>query len=535
MRLLRIRRLVFSFLFMAAVIFTTGAQAGTPNDALVMAWNLDAISTFDPAQIGELVTDEIIRNICEPLLNNDEQDESKIAPGVAESWEVSKDNKVITLHLRQDGVHPSGNPVTAEDAVWSIKRVLQLEFGASTLLKNYGFNKGNMDDAFKVVDEHTMQVKLQEPYPPNLIMLDILTSRMATVLDKKTLLANEVNNDLGHQYAVTHTACYGPYSLSKWNAGEVVVLEQNKNHWQGMPAMKRIIAVHVSEPSAQRLQLEKGDIDVARDLTPEDITVLQKNPDIKIINTRMHQITYLALSNANPIFKNDKVRLALKYLWDYEGLSHTVIQNIGIPRASVVPLGAFGALDKEQGLPFKLDIEKARSLLKEAGYADGFETSLLIGTLPEMPALAQHFQENASKVGIKVKIEQMANAELFSKFRSRKFESLLIEWRVGVPHAHGILSTHAFNPDNRDEAKLTQMPAWRGSWYRPEFNKMVEEAAFESNPEKQMALYHKIQLRHMQEGPYVYLFQKVANLSVRREVTSFPAHAFRIYYNKITK
>jgi peptide/nickel transport system substrate-binding protein len=138
-------------------------------------------------------------------------------------------------------------------------------------------------------------------------------------------------------------------------------------------------------------------------------------------------------------------------------------------------------------------------------------------------------------VGIKASIERMADAELFGRFRGRNFDALVIEWRVGVPHAHDILSTHAVNPDNRDEAKLTQMPAWRGSWYRPEFNELVKQAAFESDPNQQIQMYHTIQYRHMQEGPYTYLFQKISNFAVRKEVTAFPAHAFRVYYDKVTK
>ncbi|MDD9334109.1 MAG: ABC transporter substrate-binding protein, partial [Bartonella sp.] len=91
---------------------------------------------------------------------------------------------------------------------------------------------------------------------------------------------------------------------------------------------------------------------------------------------------YWGFNMTNPIFANAKVRLAMRYLIDYEGLGKTFLKGVGIPRASFIPLGNLGALDEKEGQPFKLDLQKAKQLLTEAGYPDGFEVNFLVGTSP---------------------------------------------------------------------------------------------------------------------------------------------------------
>ncbi|MEM8851649.1 MAG: ABC transporter substrate-binding protein, partial [Pseudomonadota bacterium] len=204
-------------------------------------------------------------------------------------------------------------------------------------------------------------------------------------------------------------------------------------------------------------------------------------------------------------------------------------------RASVVPLGAFGALDEEAGQPFALDLDKARALLEEAGYGDGFSARLFVGTLPYVAPLAQHLQENAAKVGIDLSIEQMANAQLFSSFRGRDFDTIMLAWQTSVPHAHGMLSRHAINPDNSDEANLTMFPTWRASWFDEEFNARVDEALFEKDEAKQIELYEQLQRDHMERGPFAYLFQMLDTAALSGTVTDWPWNAFRVYYASVEK
>lgn len=513
----------------------TIAAAETPPDTLVMARNIDAISTFDPAQIGEVVTDELIVNICDSLVETDPQNEAGVIPAVATDWTVSEDGQKITFNLVKDAVFPSGNPVRAEDAAWSLRRVLKLGYGNAATLTEYGFDAENVNEAFVAVDEYTLEINLSRPYPSELIMQAIASNRVANVLDKETILAEEVDGDFGNKFLTTNTACVGPYSLSRWNAGEVVILEANENYYGEAPKLKRWIIRHVAEAQAQRLLLEQGDIDVARDLGPEDLRDMEGADGIKIASTPTHQIMYMGFDNGQERFDDDRVRRAFRYLIDYDGLAGSVMNYLGTPRATVVPMGAYGALNEEEGQPFGLDIEKARKLLAEAGYEDGFSARMFIGTQAFAAPLAQHIQENAKEVGIDLKIEQMANAQLFSAFRGRDFDTVMLSWRTAVPHAHGMLSRHAVNPDNSVEAQLTMYPTWRASWFREDFNKRIDEALFEADKDKQLEMYRQLQLDHLEQGPFAYMFQVIDNAAHRDVVSNWTWNAFKTYFDKIGK
>jgi len=512
-----------------------GAQAATPGNAMVMAWNIDAISTFDPAQIGEVVTSELLQNTCDSLVGFDPKDEKKLVPALAERWDVSPDKQQITFHLRDNLVFPSGSKATAQDLAWSMARVVKLGFGNSATLTEYGFTKDTVEQRITAPDERTLVMKLDKPYPVNLVLQAIGANRVSTLLDRQTVMKNEVNGDLGNKYLATHTECVGPYHLRQWNAGESVVLEANPKYWGPAPKLKRIIIRHVAEAGTQRLLLEKGDVDVARDLTPEDMQAIEKMPGITLSRTLKPQIVYWGFNNANPIFAKEKVRLAMRYLIDYDGLGKTVMAYNGVPRASFAQLGAFGALDEKEGQPFKLDLEKAKQLLTEAGYPDGFETTMIFGTLPYAAPIAQHIQQNAAKIGVRIRLEQMANAQLFARHRGREFETAMLAWQTGVPDAHGNASRQIYNPDNRPEAKLTQFPSWRHAFQDEKANQMAMAALLEQDEEKRAEMYHALQRDMMQRGPTAIMFQSIMLAGVRNTLKNWTWNGFAAYYDLASK
>src|SRR5262249_11734924 len=289
-------------------------------------------------------------------------------------------------------------------------------------------------------------------------------------------------------------------------------------YWGKKPKLRRIVIRHVPESGAERLQLEKGDIDAAHLLSADDLDGVAANKDIRVEHTVMHGFTYLAFNTADPILGNPKVRLAFRYLVDYQGLAQGLMKNLGSPRASLVPEGAFGALSKEEGLPFKLDLDKAKQLLTEAGYPNGFTKKYIVSSNSFGPALAQHVQANAAKVGVTLEIEQMTDGTLFSRNRARDFEVCQIGWQTNYADAHAMISRHAINPDNRAEAKLAMLPVWRASFQDQTINEMAEAAMMERDEAKRIEAYHTIQKKLMAEGPFAYMFQTVRSIAVRNEV-----------------
>jgi peptide/nickel transport system substrate-binding protein len=518
-----------------------GGQAATPQDALVMAWNLDALITFDPAQIGEVNGADIITgNVCSTLVRYDPKDMTKIIPGTAESWSTSPDGLTLTFKLRSDLKFPDGTPATAEDAAWSLQRAVLLGFFSSSNLTQWGFNKDQIADQIQATDDHTLVVKLAKPYPASLILsAAFANNNVATILSKAVGLKNakvvDGKSDLGNAFFKTGPVCVGPYHVVRWDANDVVIVERNDNYFGPKPGVKRVIIRHVPESSAERLLLEKGDIDVARLLNTDDLKALESNKDIHIEQTLQQGITYLALNTLDPILGNPKVREAIRYLIDYDGLTNTILPYKGVPRADLVPEGAFGALGRKEGQPFSLDLAKAKQLLTEAGYPDGFSKKMILSANDIAPAIAQHIATNAAKVGLKVELEQMADANLFTRGRNRDFELMQVGWFTGYPDADAMISRHATNPDPRPEAKLVGYPVWRTGWQNTDINAKAEAARLEQDPEKRAAIYRDIQIYMMHNGPMVYIYQNIRPIAYRTSVKDFEIGPFFVNYGSASK
>lgn len=526
-------------LLCSALLLPAASWAATPRDALVMAWNLDALITFDPAQIGEVNGGDIITgNVCTPLMNYDPSDIARIVPAAAESWSVSPDG--LTFKLRPDLTFPDGRPATAEDAAWSMQRVVLLGFGNSAGLTQWGFTKAKVAEQIRAADEHTLLVTLDKPYPPELILSAIFASDVAVILDKQTGLKNakvtDGVSDLGNAMFKVGPVCVGPYHVARWDANDVVVLERNEHFFGQKPGTRRVIVRHVPESSAERLLLEKGDIDVARLLSTDDLKALESNKDVQIVQSLIQGMTYMTMNTLDPALSKPKVREAMRYLIDYEALGQTILPYQGKPRASLVPLQAFGALDEKAGQPFKLDPDRARQLITEAGYPDGFTTHLILsGSNSVSPQVAQHIASNAAKIGVKIELEQMADSNLFTRGRNREFQLQLVGWYTGYPDADAMVSRHAVNPDPRPEAKLTQYPVWRTGWHDEGINEQADAARMEHDPAKRAKMYAEIQEFMMHNGPSAFIYQPIRSIAVRSSVKDFVISPFFVNYGSASK
>ncbi|EJF75621.1 ABC transporter substrate-binding protein [Bartonella alsatica] len=525
---------------LSTICFLNGSLSSvlsaSPKDTLVMAWNIDSISSFDPAQSVEVVTSELLMNICSALVQYDKHDPTKIRPAMAQSWDVLDNGKRIVFHLRDDLKFDDGRVATAHDLVWSMKRIVKLGLSYAQSLRDYGFTKNNVETNIQALDDKTLQLKLDKPYPIQLILTVIGQSYASALLDRQTVEANSIDGDMGNKYLATHSACVGPYKLVRWFPGEKVVLEATQHYWGDLPKIKKIIVQHVADSASQRLLLEKGDVDIARDLSSEDVLDIERQGgSVKINRVLRPQIIYLSLNNKNTIFANEKVRLAFRYLVDYEGLGRTVLKGIAIPRASYMSLGIPGALDEKEGVPFKLDLKKAKQLISEAGYPNGFKANLLVGSLSYMSPIAQSIQTNAREIGVKLTIEKMAQNQLLSRVRSGNYDTAIMGWGSADPDGHPASLNHVFNPDPTFTKKHNMYLAWRAGYYDENINKMVMDALFEQDQNKRILQYRALQHYVFEHGPMVYLFQTYYTVGMGPAVKKWIWNSFRLYYNDAEK
>lgn len=493
----------------------TAAQAATPADTLVQALQIDDIITLDPAELFEFSTAEIAGNTYERLFSYDYKDVSKIAGEVAESWSVSQDGKTFTFNIREGKKFASGNPLTAEDVVFSLQRAIILDKSPAFIIGQLGFDKTNVKDKIKQTGPYEFTMELNQAYAPTFVLY-CLTSPVASIVDKALLAQHENDGDLGYSWLKTHYAGSGPFTIRDWKANEVVVLERNTNYEKKTP-LARVIYRHIKETATQRLLLEKGDVDIARNLSPEEIDALSKNPDIKIDEGSKSTIYYLGLNQKNPNLAKPEVREALKWLVDYAAITDTIMRYKGEVHQTFLPRGYLGALDET---PYHLDIAKAKDLLAKAGLKDGFTVTMDTRSTPEITGIAQAIQATFAEAGVKLEIIPGDLKQTLTKYRARQHDIFIGNWGSDYPDPNSNADVFAANEDNSDNAAAKPL-AWRNAWDPGELTARTRSAIMESDPQKRADMYKQLQEAVLKDGPFVIFLQQTEVAAERNNVDGF--------------
>jgi len=504
------------FLALVIVFSITTANAATPADTLVMAWQFDDIITLDPAEIFEFSGAEYAGNTYDRLIGYEVEDVSKIYGIVAESWSVSPDGKTYTFKIRKGITFASGNPLTAEDVAFSLQRTVILDKSPAFILGQFGFTADNVRDRIKAVDAHTVTIETDQAYAPTFVLY-CLTATVGSVVDKKEVMAHDQDGDLGHAWLRTNYAGSGPFKLKQWKASEILILDANPTYWDGAPSLKRVIIRHIAEQATQRLLVEKGDIDIARNLGPDQIKGLEGNPDVRIHSSPKGGLFYLGLNQKHEALSKPQVRQALKYLVDYDGIANTILKGSMVPHQAFLPKGFLGALED---MPFKLDPEKAKQLLSEAGYPNGLTVTM--DTRNNFPTLdmAQAIQSTFALGGVKLEIIPMDGKQALTKYRARNHQIYIGRWGPDYQDPNTNADTFAKNVDNSDDAKAKPL-AWRNAWDIPEMSKKTEAAVKERDPQKRAQMYLELQREHQQTSPFVIMFQDIEVAAERSNVKGF--------------
>jgi len=499
----------------AALLLCHGpsALAATPKDTLVIAFGFDDIITMDPAEAFELSAGEVMGNIYDRLVRLDVNDPSKLVGDVAKSWTVSADGKTYTFELRPGLKFASGNPLTAEEAVYSLQRAVALDKSPAFILTQFGFSKDNVKEKIKQTGPLTLTLETDKAYAPTFV-LNCLTANVGAIVDKKLLMANEQNGDWGYAWLKTRYAGSGPLKLREWRANEIVALERNDNYHGPKPPLARVVYRHVKEAATQRLLLEKGDIDIARNLGPQDIAALSANKAVKLVSAPKSTVYYISLNQKNPTLAKPEVREAFKWLVDYAALGDTVLKNIGVVHQNFLPIGLLGA---SKDNPYKLDVAKAKALLAKAGVPNGFKVTLDMRTIQPVQGITEAFQQTAKLAGIDVEIIPGDGKQVLTKYRARSHDMYIGDWGSDYWDPHSNADTFTRNPDNADDAKAKPL-AWRNAWAIPELTKKSDAAVLERDAGKRKKMYEELQAEFRRTSPFIMLYQKTEVAALRSNV-----------------
>lgn len=366
----------------------------------------DDLATLDPAIGYDWTNWPTIKLVFDGLLDYD--DSTNLQPRIAESMpEVNADATMYTFKLRQGVKFSNGREVTADDVVYTITRVLDPKTGSPGAgffvgikgAQEFIDGKATSVEGIKAVDPSTVEFTLSQP---DVTFLNKMALNFAFIVPKEEV--EKAGENFGHAPVGT-----GPFKLKEWQPGQYLVFERNPDYfYEGLPYLDGIRIEVGVEPDVALLRLEKDEIQMMGDPPPgADWTRITNDPAWanRVEKSPQVNTTYIAINTTMPPFDNLKVRQALNHAIDKQRIVQLLNGRATVANQILPPLMP-GYDPAYQG--YEYDPEKAKALLAEAGFADGFETSIECISVEPQPKLCESFQQDLDKIGIKLAINTLA-------------------------------------------------------------------------------------------------------------------------------
>jgi peptide/nickel transport system substrate-binding protein len=438
-------------------------------------------------------------------------DATVVTPELAERWDVSPDGKTYTFYLRKDATFHDGSPVTAKDVKWSFDRAIAaggfpaVQMAAGSLVK---------PEQFSVVDDHTFKAtfdaknKLTMPdlaVPVPVVMNSELAKKHATAADPWAL-----------EYCQRNDCGGGAYKVESWTPGQQTVFTRFDEWKSGpLPKLKRILYRQIPSAGTRRALLEKGDVDMSVGLPPKDYAELEKEGKVTVIGVPVqNDLIFVDMNVKIPPFDNPKVREAISYAIPYKEILSSALYS-----------RAVGMFDGDPSKPFAptwpvpvkhgQDLAKAKQLLTEAGFPNGFKTTLSFdlseATVREPTAIL--IQEALKKIGVEVSIEKVPGANWFAQMASKTMPMVIAEFYgwLDYPDYHFFWTFYGRNNSVFNTA----------NYVNPTLDAEIDIARFTDDPAVYKASLQKMVDTVMTELPRIPLYKRFADYAVQKNVHGF--------------
>ena len=487
-------------------------SAGGAASTLVIDRDTSDLISFDPAVLYEFSAVFATHNVYETLVKFEGTDLTTPKPSLATSWDVKDagSNWDITFKLKSGVKFASGNPLTADDVVYSFQRAIKLNKSPAFLFTDIA---GLKSESVKATDPATVVVTMPKTSSTQTFLV-ILTFTIGGIVDSKDLKTRETGGDFGSAYLLDHSAGSGPFMLDHWTKNTEFLLKANPNYAGTKPTLSAVLFKHVQEPTNQQFALEKGDIDIANDLGSEQIAALQGKAGVTTTSADSLLLVYVGMNALVKPLDNVKVREALRTAVDYDGIIKDLLKGNGKKVQGIVPKGLAGY---NESTPFQADVNKAKSLLQEAG-----QTSITLDFLvptggapggTSWSDIAAKLKSDWAKIGVTVNIKQTTTADLLGTYRAQKGQLVMINWGPDYPDPGANV-----NPFTDYKAKSI---AYRNGWDDPTIASKAHDAELISDPAKRVAAYKEITDYVLHNGPYVVLYQPSELFGLRSNVKGF--------------
>jgi peptide/nickel transport system substrate-binding protein len=465
---------------------------------------------LDPAQVTDLNSSRVGRRIVETLVTFPEES-TQVVPGLAESWTISKDGLKYTFKLRKNVKFHDGTAFDAEAVKFSIERQINPEHPFNKLGKypfaNYFF--GNVK-AVEVVDPSTVEFVLKEPRAS---FVTVLTSAAASIVSPTAV------KKFGADYALTPVGT-GPFKFASWERGQRVVLEKNPAYWKFPVKIDRVVYRPIVEDQARLTELLTGSLDLIVGVPPDYVGQLENHAKVSLQRQVGSHVWYLGINNEKKPFTDKRVRQAMNYAVNKEAIVRDVLKGTGAVSAGPVLPKTWGA---DPGLkPFPYDPERAKKLLAEAGYPNGFTTTLWSpesGSGMQSPvAMSTVIQSNLKAVGINATIQTMEWGAFLTKLRSKEQELFALSWMSGNEDPDMVMYPLLHSSQH------TPVGPNRAMYKNQKFDELLQEARLATDQNKRAQLYRDAQKVLMDDPPWIFIDHEVQTAAFSKRVQGFKLH-----------
>ena len=510
---MRLRTHLLSLSISTLVAVACGCSSPQPDDILIFGRGSDSVG-LDPALENDGESFKVCDNIYETLVAY-LPESTALTPQLAKSWEVSEDRTLWTFHLRSDVRFHDGTPFNAAAMHFSLGRQFYKDHPHHKVNGAYKYWKDmGMDDVVRdmeAVDDTTFRIELNAPNAPFLANLAMNFAAAVSPAAVRRHGADFRKNPVGT----------GPFRFVEWREDERIVLERNQGYWGAKASLRRLIFKPIQESSVRFFELQTGTIHGLDNLSPEFIGQIEENPDLQLLRQAGMNVGYLAMNMEKPPFDNRLVRLAINHAIDKQSLVDNFYRGLAVPAKNPIPPSLWSYNDRIE--PYDYDPGKARALLEEAGFPNGFDTELWAMPVPRpyMPQpgkIAQAIQADLRRAGIRAKIVQWEWGTYLDKVSNGEHPMALLGW-----------TGDNGDPDNFLYVLLDKMaaekPAQNIAFYRSEeLHQLLVEARRSTDHQRRVVLYERAQEVVHRDVPWVPLVHATQTAAFHKRVRNFSLH-----------
>jgi peptide/nickel transport system substrate-binding protein len=501
--------------------WTMGAQAaGVPKDTLVIVSEMgpNSLDTMVPTANDD--SRMVVWQAYDRLVSHGEKmlpdgtlsyDAHVITPELAESWEVSADKKSFIFHLRKNATFHDGTPVTARDVKWSFERAIAaggfpaVQMAAGSLVDPLQFIAVD-DYTFKITTAQANKLTLPDlAVPVPVIVNSALAKQHATAADPWAL-AWVSHNDCGG----------GAFRVESWTPGERIVFTRFDAWKSGpLPKLRRVIFRQIASPGTRRALLEKGDVDISVGLPPKDYAELAKAGKVRVIGVPIqNDLVFIDMNVKIAPFDNPKVREAISYAMPYKDILSSALYGRATAMYDGDPATPYAPA---WPVPIKhgTDLAKAKALLAEAGFPNGFKTTLSFdlsqATTSEPTAIL--IQESLAKIGVTVTLEKVPGSNWFAQMASKTMPMVIGEFYGWLDYPDYFFF---WNFDGANNSVFDT-----ANYVNPALDKIIDTARFTADPQVYTQSLQQMVDIVMTDLPRIPLYRRYADYAMQPDVHGF--------------